>query len=109
MTYHNPSADQYQEFLIKGGELIFFIKASDIEASGGFESAEGIAQSLWSGFELSPTIVTPRSFAEIRVYGQPWDQVVLSVYTRAGRIIYKRVNAEWYQAVCTIPSNVQDV
>jgi hypothetical protein len=105
-----PKGVEYLDFLNQGGEISFVVEKEDIEATGGFETHPAIALKLKSGFSFPPTQpLAPADVAQIFLYGNPWDRVIVAVHDKGGEIIYRQLATGQYEATCTIPVSLAEV
>ena len=103
MSVSGPTLDEFREVLQKGGNLVFIINTSDIENGGAFENIDSIKSNLYTGFELPPSPLVDKMIAEIIVYGDTWGGVIAYVCGCRGRITYKKIGDNHFEAVCDIP------
>jgi hypothetical protein len=101
----HPSDAVYRNFLNNGGTVTSLIEPEDIDVTRAFETSTIIKPQLKTGFELTPPggFDAPQNAAMIIAYGGAWINVIRQVYSRGGKIIYKQLQPNLYEAVSSIP------
>jgi len=105
MAITGVTGQQYEAFLRNGGELILTLDKTDFSKHGEFEQFPNLQDRLDTGFELPPdTIITdPAARMDIYTLGDQWSRTTTAVYSRGGRIIYRRLPDGRYEAKLSIP------
>ena len=111
MAVTGASQSEYNEYLSKGGTLIFQIDEPDIDPSGSFKHSPLIAPHLKTGFELKPTsmIDDDHSAMPLLLHGDSWTKIVVFTYRRGGSIIYRQLSDGRYEARTFAPPRVEEV
>ena len=106
MAIIDSTTQEFQSFIKNGGSLTFTVDARDISVSD-FEELDSIKPILCSGFEIPPSLVIhdPLEKTVIHKYGDEWTNIVEEIYSRDGRIVYKKQPSGQFLATCTIPAN----
>ena len=101
-----PSEADWHHFLTQGGQQRFEIDATDIDSTRGFERVPALLPLLDTGFTLAPSssLFDSANTVLLARYGGGWVSVIYQIYHCGGIITYKRLNADLYEAVCTLPS-----
>lgn len=97
--------EDYLKFLATGGELRLTVNKSDIAKDRDFEKTPDIASKLRTGFELPPTPMAfiPAAIGQIIAYEDEWARVSVLIYNAGGRIIFREVSPEQYEAKLELP------
>lgn len=105
MTGFGSTQEQYEKFMKEGGDIVFEIDATDISKNREFESFDSIKPKLDTGFELPPTtmIHVADFLAAIRIHGDEWSNILVTIYLCGGKVVYKRISTDKYQAHCSVP------
>ena len=105
MAVSGATTEAYYIFMEKGGDITFEIDATDISKDREFENFPQIKPKLKTGFEIPPTsmIHAVELLASIRMYGSDWDNIFASVYICGGKVIFKKISDNKYQAHCSTP------
>lgn len=103
-----PSDADYRQVVTNGGTARFVIEPHDIDSTRGFEKATLIAPHLDTGFMLepSPSLFDPQNISTVAAYGGGWVGIIYAVYGRKGKITYKRLAPDLYEAICEVPTRV---
>jgi hypothetical protein len=103
------NAQPYYYFLENGGEHKVILNKTDI-CKENFEEHEGIKENIEIGFELPPSPVlaaSPGDRAMVYHYGKDWDRAVIFVYGQGGKIIYRKIDEDKFEATLTFEKNRQ--
>jgi hypothetical protein len=87
---HLTNVLRFDEFLNKGGRHLFEITADEMPE---LQQLDGVQQ----GVRIACKVATPR------VARGTWTSIVDQLAVRSGSCVYKRVSANTYRVVCTIP------
>jgi hypothetical protein len=87
---HLTNVLRFDEFLNKGGRHLFEITADEMPE---LQNLDGLQQ----GLKIACKVATPR------MKRGTWTGIVDQLAARSGSCIYKRVSADTYRVVCTIP------
>ena len=111
IKYSDKKKAEWDKFKKHGGTITFEIDPEDISSNKEFESYPSIKNKLTTGFEIPPTtlIDTPQLQAIIQIHGTAWDYILSRVYLAGGKVIYKKLPNNKYEAICTVPSKQKDV
>ncbi len=104
IAYSEEKKKEWENFKTNGGSITFEIDSTDISSTKEFENFPSIKPNLTTGFELPPTtlIHTPELQALIQTRGSEWDFIMCRIYLAGGKVIYKRISTDKYEATCTI-------
>lgn len=110
MAVVKPSQEEFDLFMKNGGDIVLEIDPTDISQTREFEKFPSLVDKLDSGFELPPTtlIQAKELLAQIHLYGSEWDKIFATVYICGGKVFFKRVSEDKYQAVCMIPKQTEE-
>jgi len=106
MSITGVTENDYAKFIENGGVIRVTLDKSDIMSESDFETSEEIIPHLFTGFEIPPSNVIvniPGNRATMYQYGAPWDRTVTFVYAYGGKIIYKKIADDKYEAEVTLP------
>ena len=105
MAFSGVTSQQYEDFLSDGGELTLTLDRSDFSRNGEFEHFPDLQDRLDTGFELPPPslVEEPAARAHILVHGDQWSRTMVVVYSRGGRIVYRRLLGGRYEAKLSLP------
>ena len=96
-----PTLYQYEDFMKNGGQISYVIDTLELSEIREFEEVPVIKASLHSGFELGPNLQS-KEVSDLIRHGNIWNRIVNSVYSKNGKITYKKLSSGNYQANCSI-------
>ena len=104
IAYSEEKKKEWEDFKINGGSITFEIDSTDISSTKEFENFPNIKPKLTTGFEIPPTtlIHSPELQALIQISGSHWDHIMCRVYLAGGKVIYKKISPDKYEALCII-------
>lgn len=104
ITYSVEKQKEWENFKINGGLIKFEIDSTDISSTKDFETFPNIQPNLTTGFEIPPTtlIHSPELQALIQIGGTDWDYILCRVYLAGGKVIYRKLSDDKYEALCTV-------
>lgn len=104
INYSVEKKQEWENFKTKGGMIKFEIDSTDISSTKEFETFPSIQLNLTTGFEIPPTtlIHSPELQALIQTGGSEWDYILCRIYLAGGKVIYRKLPSEKYEAVCTV-------
>jgi len=106
MSISGITENEYALFLENGGIVRIILDKSDINCESDFENSEEIIPYLYSGFEIPPStdvVNDPANRSIVYLYAAPWDRTVIYVYAYGGKIVYKKINNDKYEAEVILP------
>ncbi|MBF7143266.1 MULTISPECIES: hypothetical protein [Pseudomonas] len=104
ITYSAEKKQEWENFKTKGGMIKFEIDSTDISSTKEFETFPSIQPNLKTGFEIPPTtlIHSPELQALIQTGGSEWDYILCRIYLAGGKVTYRKLDGEKYEALCTV-------
>ena len=98
------TASEYMAFIENGGHLTVQIDRECIKMDSTFENSPYYQNHQYSGFELPPL----NNLGDVIVKGiyqsdDEWARVLTFVYRNGGRIIYRKIGDEKYEASMELP------
>lgn len=98
---------QYENLLKNGGTITFTVDANELKFTTDIEACPSIAPSLYSGFEIKPSIVVYGDSAAGQIYshGDDWTRAIAHIYRNNGSIIYKKQQGGGYEVTMNYPTH----
>lgn len=109
MCPYGMDEDKFRNFLLKPRNATFKLKDTDIVASGRAELLDTFGkEALAKGFTMDPPMDLEEIAEFVRTKGTAWDQVILETYRREGKIVYREVEPDVFEATVSVPSEEGD-
>ena len=105
MEITGVTSEEYERFLKYGGVIIVYLDRDSFMRDKTLEESPAIKPLLQHGFELPPTtlIYDDSAAMQLLLHGDTWTRIVTHTYRKGGRIVYRKVSEETYEAIVTVP------